>query len=206
MKDDPRLKEQLQLLYSSGYSMSEIAAKFLCSIHKVVYWMEKYKIKRRTRSQAAYLKQNPNGDPFKIKIRLNRNDLISYGLGLGIYMGEGEKVSKSAIRVANTDPKIIKLFIKFLLNICNVERNKLSYSIVCFNDNNITKVVEYWSKILEIPQEKFGKIVQIPTQGKGIYKKKSEFGVCTVTFCNMKLKSWIMREIEKMKNYAGEFN
>jgi len=44
-------------------------------------------------------------------------------------------------------------------------------------------------------KEKFGKIVQIPTQGKGTYKKKSRFGVCTITVGNVKLKNWILNEI-----------
>lgn len=61
-------------------------------------------------------------------------ELFLYGLGIGIYWGEGEKISKHSRRVANTDPIVIKTFISFLTCICQVEKGKLSYSIVCFND------------------------------------------------------------------------
>lgn len=186
-------KEKLTTLYNEGKSMYEMSKILSCSVHKVVYWMDKYNIKRRTRSQATYIKQNPLGDPFKIKQDFTYNDMFLYGLGIGIYWGEGNKSTPHAIRVANTDPQILKIFIRFLLEICQLKKEKIKYSIVCFNDSNINEVKDYWSKQLKILPNKFGKIVQIPPQGKGIYKKKSKFGVCTVTACNIKLKSWIMK-------------
>ncbi len=160
--------------------------------------MQKYQIARRSRSDAAYIQANPTGDPFKIKTTLSLEESKLFGIGLGIYWGEGEKVSKHYVRVANTDSKLIKTFRKFLRDICQLEERKISYSIICFNDSNINKVKTYWSNQLSVFPEKFGKIVQIPTQGKGTYKRKSEFGVCTITASNMKLKSWIMKEIENI--------
>jgi hypothetical protein len=192
-------KETLVLHYHSGKSMADIAKQLHCSIHKVVYWMDKYNITRRTRSEASYLQQNPTGDPFSIKLELSKEETFLYGLGLGIYWGEGEKVSKHAIRVANTDPYVIKTFVLFLFNICGVEKRKLSYSIVCFNDSDPDKVKSYWANELKTDKENFGKIVQIPMQGKGTYKRKSQYGVCTATVSNIKLKTWILEEINKIK-------
>lgn len=67
MNSFPLSQKELENLYLSGSSMSEIAVNLECSIHKVVYWMNKYGIKRRSRSEALYIKLNPKGDPFKIK-------------------------------------------------------------------------------------------------------------------------------------------
>lgn len=61
------LREDLETLYNSGLSMIEIATKLKCSPHKIVYWMNKYSLQRRSLSNAMYVKLNPNGDPFKIK-------------------------------------------------------------------------------------------------------------------------------------------
>ena len=196
-------KKELTSLYLAGHSMSGIAEILKCSIHKVVYWMDKYGIKRRTRSEAVYLKLNPNGDPFKIKESLNIRETFLYGLGLGIYWGEGEKRSLHSVRVANTDPAILRTFIKFLSTICRIESRKLSYAIVCFNDSSPVKSRKYWAKELSIFPAKFGKIVQIPPQGRGKYKRKSQFGVCTVSVGNIKLKAWIMKEIDKIREQAG---
>ena len=198
MNKTPIPREDLEKFYKSGLSMFEIAAKLECSLHKIVYWMNKYGLHRRSLSEAMYTKLNPNGDPFKIKKIINQDEKFLYGLGLGIYWGEGDRRSKNAIRVANTDPKLIKAFTKFLLTICQLEKRKLLYNLICFNDSNPEEVRNYWAKELRISKEKFGKIVQIPSQGKGTYRKKSRYGVCIAIVCNMKLKSWIMDEISKI--------
>jgi uncharacterized protein YjcR len=78
-------KEVLNKMYIEGYSMAEIAKKIGCSINKIAYWMDKYKIKRRSNSEATYVKRNPNGDPFKIKNKLNLKEQRLQGLGIGIY-------------------------------------------------------------------------------------------------------------------------
>lgn len=193
-------KSILKISYESGKSMRDISRQLDCSVHKVVYWMDKYAIKRRTRSEATYIKANPGGDPFKIKTKLSPEEKILFGLGLGIYWGEGNKVTPHAVSVGNTDPGIIKVFIRFLKTVCNVRENKIKYSLVCFNDSDPRQVSNYWSKQLNIKLHQFGKVVQIPPQGKGTYKKKSRYGVCTVGVNNIKLKSWIMSEIDKTSN------
>ena len=198
MKKADFSKEVLQQLYGSGKSITDIALLQKCSIHKVVYWMNKYNIKRRTWSEAVYLKSNPNGDPFKIKDKLNQQESILFGLGLGIYWGEGEKVSKGKVRVANSDINLILSFRDFLISICQVTITRIHYSIICFNDSNPLEVSKYWSKMLEIPEEKFGKIVQIAPQGKGNYRRKSKYGVCIIEVSNTKLKAWIMKELDKL--------
>jgi hypothetical protein len=192
-------KKYLTLLYSKGKSMTEIASNMKCSVHKIVYWMKKYSIMRRSRSDAAYVKANPHGDPFTIKTERTKKEEILYGLGLGIYWGEGNKVTPQAVRVTNTDTVMIKVFIHFLRSICQVSQEKIHYSIVTFNDTDPNTASRYWAKQLKISRSKFGTIVSIPPQGKGTYRKKSQYGVCTVTVGNIKLKSWIMSELEKMK-------
>lgn len=58
--------------------------------------------------------------------------------------------------------------------------------------------------MLNISEEKFGKIVTIPMQGKGIYKKKSQAGIYTIIVNNIKLKKWMMHEIEKIKKQQAD--
>ena len=193
-------QEELINLYKSGRSMMEISKILGCSNSEVRYWMKKFQIKRRGHSEASYFKQNPQGDPFNIKSDLIPNEKMLYGLGIGIYWGEGTKVGGS-LKVTNTDPGILKIFIKFLTQICNANKNKISYSIISFNDIDPEIARLYWSSQLKISPEKFGKITQIPKQGKGTYKRKSKFGVCNVHFSNIKLKKWIMEQIELAKNF-----
>lgn len=195
------LKSDLEKLYLSGKSMPKIAKELNCSPNKVVYWMKKYNINRRSRSDATYLSINPNGNPFNLKNinNLSKRDMFLYGLNVGLYWGEGEKTTKHAIRVTNSDPYVILRFRYFLLKICKLEPTKIRYYLICFNDidQNIAKT--YWANLLKISPDKFGKIVVIPKQGKGTYKTKSKFGVCTIYAGNMKLKAWILSEIDKLR-------
>ena len=191
-------KETLERAYISGKSMWEISSMLGCSIHKVTYWMTKFQIKKRSRSEAMYRKLNPNGDPFKVPPLIPKDPQFWLGLGLGIYWGEGNKITPHSVRVTNSNPNMIKAFRKFLLEVCKTNPDKLQYSIVCFNDSNLQDVLSLWSTELNVPKEKFGKIVQIPPQGKGTYKRKSKSGVCTLTFGNIKLKKWIMEQISSV--------
>ncbi len=195
------LKSDLEKLYSLGKSMPNIARELKCSPNKVVYWMKQHNISRRSRSDAAYLINNPKGDPFNLNgiNTLSRQDMFLLGLSIGLYWGEGEKTTKHAIRVTNSDPYVILRFRDFLTNICKLETSKIRYYLICFNDIDQNVAKKYWSNLLQISPDKFGKIVVIPTQGKGTYNKKSKYGVCTIYAGNMKLKSWILEEINKLR-------
>jgi hypothetical protein len=187
--------------YSSGKSITEVAKSLSCSPNKIVYWMKKYNIKRRSHSDAAYIKQNPNGDPFKIKKKLTRDEMFLYGLGIGIYWGEGSKnPAIPSLRIANTDPDLIRAFLYFLKHIYCLNEKRFSYSIVCFNDIDPDDARSYWAKELGINPGKFGKITIIPKQGKGTYKRKSQYGVCTVQGNNSKLRRLVISIINKIEN------
>src|SRR3989344_2914295 len=95
--------------------MQEIADFLNCSLHKVAYWMEKHQVKTRSRSDATYLKRNPNGDPFKFRQPKNLGEAWLFGLGIGLYWGEGTKANQGSVRLGNTDPELIKKFIQFLV-------------------------------------------------------------------------------------------
>lgn len=157
--------------------------------------MKKTAIPRRGRSDALYAKYNPTGDPFFIPDTCAFDNPLLYGMGLGIYWGEGNKASKHVVSVSNTDPNILDTFKRFLLEICHVKPEKIKMHIVCFNDSDCTEVATYWSNIFGMKKTDFGKIVVIPTQGKGTYLRKSRYGVCSINVYNMKLKQWILHAI-----------
>jgi len=192
-------KSTLKKLYI-GKSMTEIARELKCSVHTVVYWMEKHGIQRRSISEAMYLKANPTGDPYKIRNYISPNEKFLLGLAIGIYLGEGNKTALHSLRVTNSNPIILRVFLHFLDQICNFNPVRISYSIVCFNDTNPETARRYWAEIFHIIPEKFGKITQIPKQSKGTYRKKSLYGVCTVQANNVKLRNWFFKRIDDLDN------
>ena len=108
-------KKYLEKLYiKKKNSVAEISKILNCSQNKVNYWINKHEIKKRTISDAVYIKNNPNGDPFTLKKLTTKNDHYLFGLGIGLYWGEGTKSNKHSVRLGNTDPYMILKFIEFL--------------------------------------------------------------------------------------------
>jgi len=193
------LKEELERLYNNGLSMMEIAKGSDCSLSGVKYWMDKYAIPRRSRSEATYIKRNPDGDPFQVKNKLTRNEIFLKGLGLGLYWGEGDKSSNNTqVRISNTDPRLIKKFKEFLIKICGVKEGKFKYYLMIFNDSDKEKAVRFWEDKLNIQRNQLGKIVIIPPQGKGTYKKKNQLGLLNIAVINKNLKEKILGMIDKI--------
>lgn len=178
--------------------MMEIAWKTEYSPSGIRYLMSKYGISRRSWSEATYVKRNPSGDPFKIKKGLSKNDTSLKSLGLGLYWGEGDKSNNTQVRMSNVDPRLLKKFKEFLINICGVKEEKFKYSLVIFNDGNEFEAIRFWRNHLKIKRSQLGKVINIPPQGRGTYKTKNQFGVLTLTVCNKKLKEIILGEIRQI--------
>ena len=179
-------------------STAQIAKHVGCSENKINYWLAKYEIQKRTISDAIYELRNPLGDPFKIIKPETLQQGILFGLGLGIYWGEGLKRGKGAVRLTNTDPEMVRKFILFLEKFCNIDRNKLRFSIQIFSDISKERAINYWMKELDIKKEQFYKTIVSKVRGKGTYKYKSEYGVIIVYLNNVKLKKIILEMIEKI--------
>lgn len=106
--------------------------------------------------------------------RLSNRDLFM--LGIGLYLGEGEK-SHENIRIANSDPKIIKLGVKWLYNHCGIKRDNLKAFIHLYPDSNIDAALSFWSRITNIPISQFGKVVIDTRENKSkLRKRKLPYG------------------------------
>lgn len=92
--------------------MQQIADQYSCSLHKIDYWMRKYHIARRSRSHAAYQRAHPDGDPFTLRTNLSPDERELWGVGLGLYWGEGTKASPSSVRIGNSDPGVIRAILQ----------------------------------------------------------------------------------------------
>jgi hypothetical protein len=190
----------LEKLYQDDkLSMVEIANRLEVSPHKVIWWMEKYQIPRRTWSEATYVKRNGTTDPFEILTKVSTEEIFLYGLGLGLYWGEGTKASLTAVRLGNTDPALLRYFIRFLRKICGVKLKKIRFALQIFEDINEEEAIAYWLKELGVSREQFArKIIISPRQGKGTYHKKSQYGVVTVMVNNKKLRDWLVHKLQQL--------
>ena len=186
-------ESELRTLYlKKGRSVKDIAKLFGCSAHKVKYWMEGYHIPTRSISEAIYLKNNPDGDPFKFVPPKNIVDAKLFGLGIGLYWGEGTKADKASVRLGNTDPKLLKDFIRFLTKFFQVEVPDFHFGLQLFNDIDPKRAMDFWSKTLRINKRQFYKTIVTKSVSQGTYKKKAQYGVLTVYYHNKKLRDLLL--------------
>ena len=170
-------------------SASEIAKIIGLSETGINYWLRKFNIPKRTVSEAIYIKHNPDGDPFKIVLPKNLEDAKLFGLGVGLYWGEGTKADTGSVRLGNSDPAIIRIFIKFLVKFFNIDKNDLRFHLHTFTDIDIEEAKNYWKKELKIEESQFNKPLVTITGKLGNYRKKSKYGVLTVYYSNTKLRN-----------------
>jgi hypothetical protein len=181
-------------------SSAEIAKKYNCSENKINYWLAVHKIHKRTISEAIYQKNNPKGDPFLFNNPETLHQIFLFGLGLGLFWGEGSKRNAHAVRLSNSAPALVKKFIDFLVDIYNIDKNRLKFQLLSYDDLGAEELVIFWKRYLTVKSSQFFKTTILKRRGKGTYLKKMEHGVIVVNFGNIKLRNLICSQIANIEN------
>lgn len=109
--------------------------------------------------------------------------------GIMLYWGEGDKSSKYNVRIANTDPLMIKLFIRFLSDICGITKNKIRAYLLLYPDLNPEDCKHFWFSKTGLSEKNFNKCIII----KGRHKiRRLKYGVCTSGITSRYLKEKIL--------------
>jgi hypothetical protein len=187
------------LYFNKKLSMKEISEHLQCSQNKVSYWMKCHNVTRRTIAEGVYIKKNPNGDPFSFsKPEIEKNSFL-FGLGIGLYWGEGTKANRYSVRLGNTDPDLISAFIRFLEVFFNVKKTDLKFGLQIFGSMNKKEVCNFWIKELGVEKTQFMKVVVTQKRGKGTYTRIIKHGVLTIYFNNKKMRDLLVGEIENFR-------
>lgn len=197
-----RVQQLQKLYYDRKLSMWDVAKTMSITPRTVEYWMDKHNLRRRSGSESAYVKQNPNGDPFKIKNKLAKKDKELLLAGLMLYWAEGSRKNKHVIQMANLDYRLILLFIKFLRRICDVKEEKICLNIQLYRKFNKEETKNYWSRILKVSKRFIAVNIHSDTRSKP-EKQWSKYGIARIEVRNVKLKQWIDKELEKQ---IGKWN
>lgn len=109
---------------------------------------------------------------------LSKRDL--WLLGLGIYIGEGTK-SYDIIRVANSDPMIIKIAIRWFKEIIGLSNENINIRLHLYPDNNEAVCVKFWQDVTGLPLKNFYKVYVDRRNDKiKIKRKKLPFGTAHI--------------------------
>ena len=191
-------KFKLEDLYTKQLlSAKQIAVRLGVTEHKVNYWLDKYEVDKRSVSEALYSWHNPDGDPFIFSEPVTKEDHYLWGMGLGLYWGEGNKANKNTVKLGNTDPKLIKVFISFLERFFQIRKKDFKFHLHLFTDMDLNKTRKFWENALGISKEQFYKPTVTITGKLGNYRKKSKNGVITVYYGNTKVRNIIVNNLPR---------
>lgn len=111
------------------------------------------------------------------KIDTGNSDILELALAL-LYLGEGNKKSDRTA-MGNSDPIILCFFVSMLQRLYDVPLMDMKCELHLRADQQPEKLIDYWSKALNIPRENFGRpILDQRTTGRPTYLDYK--GVCVV--------------------------
>ena len=149
---------------------------------KAVLWHNKQKEKR-------LLEAKKRAEATLKKIRIKNTDVLKLALAL-LYLGEGTK-NKIETSVSNSDPKILRFFIKASQTAFNVKPKDIKCYLYLRADQNKNQSVLFWSKILSIPIKNF-RGVNIDHRTKNSKTFENYKGVCSVILPTVAIKRELM--------------
>lgn len=85
-------------------------------------------------------------------------------IGAVLYWAEGTKEKDgtpgSGIQFTNSDPKMLRIFLLWLRSVCMIDEEKIHFQVYIHETNNsrVREVVEYWSKNLNVTEDRLSKI------------------------------------------------
>jgi len=118
--------------------------------------------------------------------------------GLMLYWGEGNKTpNHPQVKLANSDPAMIRLFCLFLKEVISVPEGKIKIWLLLYPDLIDAVQKNFWSKATGIPLTQFNKSIYIAGRHP---TKRLSYGVCNVTVSSSQLKKKLLKWIELYQN------
>jgi hypothetical protein len=112
--------------------------------------------------------------------------------GMMLYWGEGDKTTKNQMRLSNSDPELIRLYVGFLEKACRVPSARIKAQLIIYPDIEEQSNRRFWSFASGIPLDRFTKSTLIQGRHK---TKRLRYGVCNVvvssTYFKVKIIEWL---------------
>lgn len=214
-------KEKARSLRSAGKSINQIIKETGFSKASISVWVrdiiltseQKKQISERGRSFESIERRRLNRlhneqNRRRIIIDKAKKDFNSISLeqlkliGVVLYLGEGGKTYKGMARIANSDPAVIKIMMRFFREVCNVPESKFRAAIHTFAHANVEETERYWSDVTNIPRNQFYKTYVKPSAASLQKRNSLPFGTVDIYVCDTKLFLTIMGWIERIKELA----
>ena len=117
--------------------------------------------------------------------------------GLMLYLGEGGKANYTQISLANTDPKIINFFIKWIIDFLGVTKEEIKAELHLYENMDIEKEKKFWQNELGFQKNQFYKPeIRKLQKASFSYKESYRHGTCSIYVMGVEKKREIMMAIQ----------
>jgi hypothetical protein len=212
--------QAIELRVSKRMSYSAINKQLRVSKSTLSYWLSEYPLneeeiltlrrkgwEKGEASRERYRnsmreKQQKNADTVYKKQMTQISKIpkeSAYVAGLMLYAAEGAKKDKYRIILANTDAQIIKFFVFWLKEFLGIKKNKLRFQLHLYQNMDIKKELDYWSRSLGISKDQLYK-PQVRTLQSHSFSyssdAKNRHGTCSLQYSNRDHKLQLMMGIK----------
>lgn len=146
------------------------------------------RIKRETRQNLVYQKER--------EYLLPLSDKELYVAGLLLYWGEGAKTTPTATSLSNTNPKVVKFYVFWLITIFHIPKEKIFVKLHLYSDMNEKDEIEYWSETLKLPRTQFKKSYIKSSTLAGLTYKSYGHGTCNIIVYSRDLTEKVIQGIK----------
>lgn len=163
---------------------------------RIEKYRETMRKKREERLKQFYKKQK------KLVFPLTKRE--SFLVGLFLYWGEGSKTQPTMLSISNTDPSVIKFFITWSAKSLEIPKEKIKIQLHLYEDMDIKKEMQFWSKTLNVPLNQFTKPYIKKTSSIRInHKGGFGHGTCNARIGNARISEKILMTI---RSIADKYN
>ncbi|MEK7136177.1 MAG: helix-turn-helix domain-containing protein [Patescibacteria group bacterium] len=210
-------KNKALVLRKKGYSYSQIKEELNISKSTLSGWLASYplsverikelrdnsprrieryrntmKLKREARLSSVYKKVKE--DIGKLS---NREIFLA---GMFLYWAEGYKRAISTTALGNTDPTMLRFFIKWL-KVINAPIHKITVRLHIYADMDEKKAIQFWCKELSLPEACFVKTYVKKSNLSGLtYKNGFGHGTCNILIYNQDLHEYVLSSLQYIRS------
>ncbi len=121
-----------------------------------------------------------------------------YIAGLFLYWGEGGKTKESEISMSNTDPAVLKFFLKWI-KILGSDKSRVKVRIQIYKDMDSEKEIKFWSKELDLKRSQFRKTYIKASNRLLNYKHQFSHGTCNLHLCSRDICDEVMMGLKYIR-------
>ena len=214
------VKDRAIGLRKKGYSLNEISKKLTISKSTASLWLNSILLDNKAKKR---LKDRQIIGQYKtLLIKKKKRDELFINLGVEaikkvkeinfsietyqllasiLYWCEGSKGNLTKVGFTNSDPAMVRLFLKCLRKGFDLSEEKFRVVIHLHSYHNEKTQLEFWSKVTNIPINQFSKSYQKHNSGKRI--RNNYQGCVSIRYYNAKLAKELWSFYQGLQKYLG---